>query len=122
MSPAKKPQRKQPRRPATAAPRRAIPVGKAEPAGGDFPARLRRRFGRAFVLNLISAPGSGKTELVVQTSLRLKDRFRIGAIAGDVQTGLDAERIARAGIAARAIETHGGCHLTAEQVYAAAAE
>jgi len=71
---------------------------------------------RKLCLNMISSPGSGKTTILVKTIEQLKDRLRIGVIEGDIQTGIDAERIKAAGAPAVQIETAGACHLTAAQV------
>ena len=70
----------------------------------------------AFVVNLLSSPGSGKTSLLEQTILRLKDRVGIAVIEGDVQTDLDAQRIEALGVPATQIVTNGGCHLDARLV------
>lgn len=98
--------------------RRRLLVKEPALGGSGAPGRLRRRFARAgtFVLNLISAPGSGKTELLTETARRLRDVLRIAVIAGDVQTDADASRIRSAGVPAAAIETHGACHLKAEMI------
>ena len=98
---------------------RSVAIGESVlSTAGDQAASLRGRFAAAgtFVVNLISAPGSGKTELVCRTAERLRGDMALAAVAGDVQTALDAERIAAAGIAAAAIETHGSCHLSAARV------
>ncbi len=103
--------------------RRSVDVSK-KMAESEAAARLREAFARAgtFVLNLISAPGSGKTELVARSAERLGGELRVAAIAGDVQTELDAGRIARSGIRAFAIETHGACHLKTADIERAAAD
>jgi hydrogenase nickel incorporation protein HypB len=67
-------------------------------------------------VNLISSPGSGKTSLLEATIDRLKDRYRIGGLEGDIATERDAERLRRTGIPARQILTGGSCHLDARQV------
>ena len=76
---------------------------------------------RTLVLNLISSPGSGKTTLLEATVSRLKDRYRIGVIEGDIATEMDAERLRRLGVPAHQILTGGSCHLDARQVQVAAA-
>ena len=78
----------------------------------------RRRFDElgAKALNLISSPGSGKTSLLEQTILRLKDRVNIGVIEGDLETERDAERIRGQGAPAVQLTTGGGCHLDAPMV------
>ncbi len=67
-------------------------------------------------LNLISAPGSGKTRLLEQTLERLRGRIPCAVLAGDVQTDRDARRLAGKGAHVHAIETGASCHLNAEQV------
>ena len=69
-----------------------------------------------FCLNMISSPGSGKTTILSKTITDLKDDAEIAVIEGDIQTELDAQRIRQAGAKAIQINTHGGCHLNAEQV------
>jgi len=78
----------------------------------------RARFARhgLFVLNVVSSPGAGKTRLLERTLERLRDRVRIGVIEGDVQTDLDAQRVARYGVPVVQIVTNGGCHLEAKLV------
>ena len=67
-------------------------------------------------LNVISSPGSGKTTMLSQTIRDLKDKLKIGVIEGDIKTDTDAEKIRSTGAQAVQIETHGSCHLSAEQV------
>jgi hydrogenase nickel incorporation protein HypB len=67
-------------------------------------------------VNLISAPGSGKTTLVERTVDRLRGRLRIGVLVGDLQTENDARRIAAHGVPVRQIITGGACHLNAKTI------
>lgn len=76
---------------------------------------------RLFVMNLVSAPGAGKTSLLERTFERLRGSLRLGVIEGDVQTDFDAQRVARYGVPVVQIVTHGGCHLEAKLVQEAAA-
>jgi len=69
-----------------------------------------------YVINLMSAPGAGKTSLVEKTILALKDRCRIGVIEGDIQDTCDADRVAKLGIPAVQINTGGSCHLDANMI------
>jgi len=48
---------------------------------------------RVFAINLMSAPGAGKTSLILQTIAKLKDKLKIGVIEGDVASTLDAEKV-----------------------------
>lgn len=69
-----------------------------------------------FVLNIMAAPGAGKTRLIERTIEALRDRLHIGVIDGDVASTIDADRIARLGIPAVQINTGGACHLDANMV------
>jgi hydrogenase nickel incorporation protein HypB len=71
---------------------------------------------KIFCLNMISSPGSGKTTILVRTITDLKGKLGIAVIEGDIQTEFDAQRIRETGAAAVQINTHGACHLTAEQI------
>ena len=72
-----------------------------------------------FVLNVMAAPGAGKTSLIERTIEALRDRVRIGVIDGDLASTIDADRIARLGIPAVQINTGGACHLDANMVRSA---
>jgi hydrogenase nickel incorporation protein HypB len=78
----------------------------------------RARFARhgLFVINIVSSPGAGKTTLIERTLERLKGTARVGVIEGDVQTDLDARRVAAYGVPVVQIVTNGGCHLEANLV------
>lgn len=69
-----------------------------------------------FLVNLMSSPGSGKTSLIVQALGRLRETFRMAVIEGDVDSAVDAERVAREGVPAVQLKTGGSCHLTAAMV------
>ncbi len=85
----------------------------------DAVARRNRDFfakHKTYVINVVSSPGSGKTSLIEKTLGVLKDRIKIAVIEGDVQTDLDAQRVARFDVPVVQIVTHGGCHLEAKLV------
>jgi hydrogenase nickel incorporation protein HypB len=69
-----------------------------------------------FSINIVSSPGAGKTSILERTIERLRGSVRIAVIEGDVQTDFDAQRVARYGVPAIQIVTHGGCHLEAKLV------
>ena len=71
---------------------------------------------RLFVVNIVSSPGAGKTSLLERSLETLKGSLRVAVVEGDVQTDLDARRVARYGVPAVQIVTHGGCHLEAKLV------
>lgn len=69
-----------------------------------------------FVINMVSSPGAGKTSILERSLERLKGELKVAVIEGDVQTDLDAQRVARYGVPAVQIVTRGGCHLEANLV------
>jgi hydrogenase nickel incorporation protein HypB len=80
---------------------------------------LRGRFEAAgvLVLNLVSSPGTGKTEFLQRTLTALRQQgARAAALVGDLETDNDARRLAASGVPVRQINTHGICHLEAEMV------
>lgn len=79
----------------------------------------RRHFDAHGVLaiNLMSAPGSGKTALLEATIDALGDKLRIGVVEGDLETENDAERIRARGVPAVQIVTGTACHLDAHLVH-----
>ncbi len=70
-----------------------------------------------YVLNLMSAPGAGKTSLLERTLAELSPRYRIGVIEGDVYGREDADRIEKHGVPVVQINTGGACHLDAHLVH-----
>jgi hydrogenase nickel incorporation protein HypB len=84
----------------------------------EIAARNRQLFAkhRVFAINIVSSPGSGKTSIVEQTLQYLKGTLKVSVIEGDVQTDLDAQRVARFSVPVVQIVTHGGCHLEAKLV------
>lgn len=69
-----------------------------------------------YVLNLMGAPGTGKTTLLERTIEVMKDRWPLAVIEGDIATARDAERIARYGVQVVQINTGGACHLDGNMV------
>jgi hydrogenase nickel incorporation protein HypB len=67
------------------------------------------------VVNLMSAPGAGKTSLLEKTLPLLGGGLCCAVIEGDLQTDIDAERIRRVGVPAHQINTT-CCHLDAKMV------
>lgn len=67
-----------------------------------------------FLLNLMSAPGSGKTSCVLRIIEKLKDEMKIGVMEADIDSSVDAEKVAKSGVTAIQLHTGGMCHLDAE--------
>jgi hydrogenase nickel incorporation protein HypB len=78
--------------------------------------RERLKKDKTFLLNLMSSPGAGKTSLIVKTIEALRDRLRIGVLEADIDSMVDAEKVAGLGIPAVQIRTGGFCHLDASMV------
>lgn len=101
-----------------------LPVGQAILGANDRVAGENRADfarGGVFVVNLMSAPGSGKTAILERTLAALAPQRRVGVIEGDVQGRLDAERLLRvADVPVVQINTdpvYGGeCHLDARMI------
>ncbi len=81
---------------------------------GEIRERLREK--EVFMLNLMASPGGGKTSLIVQTLRGMKDHFRTAVIEGDIDSIVDAEKVAEEGIPAVQLRTGGACHLDAVMV------
>ena len=84
-------------------------------ASADEVRALRDKHGVCLV-NIMGAPGCGKTTLLECLLPRLQERFRCAVLEGDLYTTRDAERIAALGTAVVQLETQGSCHLDAALV------
>lgn len=71
---------------------------------------------KIFVFNVMSSPGAGKTTFLMETIKRLKEKYRIGVIEGDIASRVDAEKIGETGIPVVQINTGGACHLDASMI------
>jgi len=76
------------------------------------------------VINLMSAPGAGKTRLLERALDGLAEEgMRVGVLEGDVQGSYDADRLTRLHIPVVQLNTDGGfggeCHLDANMVRSA---
>jgi hydrogenase nickel incorporation protein HypB len=78
--------------------------------------------GAVTVVNMMSAPGAGKTSLLERTVGGL-DGLRVGVLEGDVQGSMDADRLASLHVPVTQINTDPGfggeCHLDANMVRSA---
>lgn len=75
--------------------------------------RRALRAQNAFLINVMSSPGSGKTTTLVRTIEALKNEMRIGVIEADVDSDVDARTVQNAGAKAVQMHTGGLCHLDA---------
>ena len=78
--------------------------------------KLRRELKEkgVFLLNLMSSPEAGKTTTLKATIAALKDKVKIGVMEADIDSDVDAKRIAETGVKAIQLHTGGMCHLDAE--------
>jgi hydrogenase nickel incorporation protein HypB len=78
------------------------------------------------VVNLMGAPGAGKTALLEQVVADGLGDVRLGILEGDVEGSLDADRLARLHVPVTQINTAAGfggeCHLDANMVRSALGE
>lgn len=80
----------------------------------DLRKELKAR--KTLLINLMSSPGAGKTSLLLQTTGRLKDEYRMAVIEADIDSTVDAERLADSGVEAIQLQTDGFCHLDVPMV------
>lgn len=79
--------------------------------------RLHFNAHHTLAINLMSAPGSGKTALLEATIEALKDEFKLAVIEGDLETENDAVRVRAKGVPVVQITTGSACHLDAHLVH-----
>ena len=75
-----------------------------------------------FAVDVMGSIGSGKTTLIGQMVRRLKGKRRIAALAGDLTTTIDADRIQAQGASVIEVNTGKECHLDANLVKKGIAE
>jgi len=99
--------------------RRTVEVRRAILEKNDRQAERNRGFFRArglLVLNVLSAPGSGKTTFLRETVRGLGPQLKAGVVVGDLATDNDAKRLRESGAPVVQITTGTVCHLEAEMV------
>lgn len=68
-----------------------------------------------FMLNVMSSPGSGKTTALSAVINMLKDEYKIGVMDVDIESSLDAQKVADlTGVRSLQIHNGGLCHIDAE--------
>ena len=97
-----------------------VTIGERLLASNDqVAARARRRLDEAGVLavNIMAAPGAGKTSFIGATLRALDGRARVGVIEGDIAGSVDTVAVLAAGASdAVQVNTGGNCHLEADMV------
>ena len=71
---------------------------------------------RTFLMNLMASPGAGKTSTILATLEKITGDLNVGVMEADIDSKVDAEKIAAAGTEAIQIRTGGFCHMDATMV------
>lgn len=69
-----------------------------------------------FMINVMGSPGAGKTTMIVELIRRLKERYRVAVIEGDIAGQIDAKKIDALGIPVVQLNTDGACHIEAMSI------
>lgn len=77
---------------------------------------LRRELSQkgCFLINLMSAPGSGKTSTLRALLPLLSKELSVAVMEADIDSSVDAEAISKCGVKAIQLHTGGMCHLDAD--------
>ncbi len=67
-------------------------------------------------IDVMGSIGSGKTSLIQNLLKQLKDKYKIGVIAGDLTTEIDAERLEEGSTQIVQVHTGKECHLDANLI------
>jgi len=71
---------------------------------------------KVMAIDVMGSVGSGKTSLIKNLIVRLKKKRRLGVIAGDLTTTIDAERIKEEKVEVVQVNTGKECHLDANLI------
>lgn len=85
-----------------------------EDVSDEVKAELRDK--KVCLINVMGSPGAGKTTLLIALIERLRKKYRIGVIEGDIAGVIDAEKMDALGIPVVQLDTDGACHIEAESV------
>lgn len=97
---------------------RVIKLSKSVTEDYDNEARELREYlckKGVFLVNVMSSPGAGKTTTLISLINRLSERYRIGVMEADIDSDVDAVKVADK-TACRSVQLHTGgmCHLDAK--------
>lgn len=96
---------------------RTIVVNRSAYLDNDLEANALREYLKekgTFVVNLMSSPGAGKTTTLTALINALKNEYRIGVMEADIDSDVDAIKIAeKTGVKSIQLHTSGMCHLDA---------
>lgn len=80
--------------------------------------RTRLKEKGLFLVNLMASPGAGKSSLLLNTAKRLPETIRMGVLEADIESAVDGEKMAAAGLPVVQLRTGGFCHLDVTMVEA----
>lgn len=96
---------------------RTIQLSKSVFADNDRQAQLLREYLRGkgvLLVNVMSSPGAGKTSTLIALISALREEYRIGVMEADIDSNVDAVRVAeKTGCRSIQLHTGGMCHLDA---------
>jgi len=75
--------------------------------------RSKLKDSHTLMINLMASPGAGKTTLLEKTIRQLNGRYRIGIMEADIDSDVDARKLAALGVRAIQAHTDGMCHMDA---------
>ena len=84
--------------------------------------RVQLKKDKTFLLNIMSSPGSGKTSTLLALAKEFQGKLRWGVMEADIDSAVDAQTMAEAGIPSIQIQTGGMCHLDADMTRQGLAE
>lgn len=71
---------------------------------------------RVLMLNIMAAPGAGKTSVISGVAKYLKPKYKLFVIEADLATSIDADKLSMLGIESMQINTISMCHLEARHI------
>jgi hydrogenase nickel incorporation protein HypB len=71
---------------------------------------------KVLVVNIMAAPGAGKTSTILKTIDSMRDQINFMVVEGDIASSIDTEKIEKRGIPAVQINTGHMCHLDANML------
>ena len=105
---------------------RVIKLNESVYSKNDNQADMTRRMlndKKVFFVNIMSSPGSGKTTMLSRLINMLKDDYRIGEMDVDIESDIDARRVAEStGVKTMQIHNGGLCHIDAKMTADAISE
>ncbi|RYL88890.1 hydrogenase nickel incorporation protein HypB [Sporolactobacillus sp. Y61] len=68
---------------------------------------------KIYAINMMAAPGAGKTSLIIQLIEKLQPHYKVAVIEGDIAGQIDAEKLDALGVPVVQLNTNGACHIEA---------